>query len=74
MAYKAKLQSKSSHQKDNCIYPGCKRTSTQEAVYGRTHIRCCNNEKCEIYAMQMAVDSEEGIQTSLADSAQYNYI
>lgn len=58
MAYKAKFEPKSKFQKDNCIgyMLGCKRPSTQEAVYGRARVRCCNSQNCMAFANTLAVD------------------
>ncbi|TSC79844.1 MAG: hypothetical protein G01um101429_371, partial [Parcubacteria group bacterium Gr01-1014_29] len=50
------------------------RPSTQEAVYGRAHIRCCDSEACIIYAMKMAVDGENLIKKSFDEAAQHNFI
>lgn len=61
MAYKAKLRSKSSWQKDDCIgkWIGCKNESVDEAVYERAAVRCCRQERCVLFAVTLAVDAGE---------------
>lgn len=56
--YKAKIADKSDFQKDNCIgwLYGCTAESVNEAVYGLATVRCCKREKCQLFAVKVAVD------------------
>ena len=62
MAYKAKLRTKSDWQKDDCIgrWIGCKDESLEEAVYERAAVRCCQRERCVLFAVVLATDQGEG--------------
>ena len=61
MAYKAKLRRKSAWQKDDCIgkWLGCRNESVDEAVYGKAAVRCCQRERCVLFAIMLAVDQGE---------------
>ena len=58
MAYKAKLRPKSEWQKDDCIgwWIGCKNKSVEEAAHGNAAVRCCQRERCVLFAVMLAVD------------------
>ena len=62
MAYKAKLRSKSDWQKDDCIgrWIGCRDESREEAVYERAAVRCCQRERCVLFAVVLAVNQGGG--------------
>ncbi len=62
MAYKAKLRIKSDWQKDDCIgrWIGCRDESLEEAVYERAAVRCCQRERCVLFAVVLATDQGEG--------------
>jgi hypothetical protein len=58
MAYKPKLRPKTEWQQDNCIgwWLGCKNKSVEEAVHGNAAVRCCQRERCKLFAVTLAVD------------------
>jgi len=62
MAYKAKLRPKSEWQEDNCIgwWLGCRNKSVEEAVHSSAAVRCCQQERCILFAVVLAVDQGQG--------------
>lgn len=54
MEDEVKFRKKSSWQEEDCINPNCQNESTIEAFYGKVETRCCEDEKCKIFAINLA--------------------
>jgi hypothetical protein len=70
MAYKAKLRPKREWQQDNCIgwWLGCKNESVEEAVHGNAAVRCCQRERCMLFAVVLAVEQGASGESDLYES------
>jgi len=64
MAYKAKLRPKTEWQQDNCIgwWLGCRNKSVEEAVHGNAVVRCCQRERCMLFAVTLAVEQADPVE------------